>query len=119
MALPSSLESNLDVRRSELVRSHWFQLVDQLDKEIQSVGHPQITGLELQTSVRRCQPPIPGWKRLISRPLPRGERISLITVIFAESNEADVVNLHGDDAQTFVDVIDEVLSHSFTLEPVT
>ena len=95
------------------------QLVDQPENEVKSVGQPQITELEPQTSVERNEPPIPAWKRLISGPLPTDERISLITAIFSDSNEADVVNLDGDDTQTFIDVIDEVLSHSFTLEPVT
>ena len=95
------------------------QPVDQPEDEIKPVGHPQIMGSEPQTSVERYEPPIPAWKRLISGPLPTDERISLITAIFSGRNEADVVNLHGDNAQTFIDVIDEVLSHSFTLEPVT
>ena len=69
--------------------------------------------------VDRQEPQIPAWKHLINRPLPPDQRISLITAIFSESNEADVVNLDGDDAQAFVDVLDEVRSPSFTLEPVT
>lgn len=66
------------------------------------------------------QPPIPAWERLISDALPTDKRISLITAIFSDSNEVDTVNhLHGDDAQAFIDVIDEVLSCSFTLEAAT
>jgi hypothetical protein len=55
-----------------------------------------------------CSGP-PTWKRLISRPLATRERTSLITVIFSDSSEAEAVRLLcGDDAQAFVDVIDEV-----------
>ena len=76
-----------------------------------SVGDPQVTGLGPQPLVDRHQALDPEWKRLISHPLPVDERISLIMAIFSGDNEADTVNrLHGDDAQTFADVIDEVLS---------
>jgi len=52
---------------------------------------------------------IPAWRRLISRPCATDERISLITGIFSDSNETQVVKgLRGDDAQVFVDVMDEV-----------
>jgi len=41
-------------------------------------------------------------------------RISLITDIFSDGEEIEVVRrLSGDDAQSFVDVIDEVIPHSF------
>jgi hypothetical protein len=51
----------------------------------------------------------PVWKRLISRTLAMPERISLITVIFSDHTQIDMVgNLSGDDAQNFIDVIDEV-----------
>ena len=83
----------------------------------QSDDDPQITELEPQKSVDRHEPPIPAWKRLISRPFPIDERISLITDIFSNSIEVDMVNrLHGDDAQTFVDVTDEVPPCSFASE---
>ncbi|KAF9644879.1 kinase-like protein [Thelephora ganbajun] len=52
----------------------------------------------------------PAWKRLISDTLAIHERISLITVIFSDHNQVKMVgNLSGDDAQAFVDKIDEVL----------
>ena len=52
---------------------------------------------------------IPPWKRLIGRPVPEFERISLITAIFSDNNEIGIVrSLRGDDAQVFVDRIDEV-----------
>ena len=46
---------------------------------------------------------------MISHPLSTVERISLITAIFSDRNEVEVVgNLSGCDAQAFVDVINEV-----------
>ena len=60
---------------------------------------------------------IPAWKRLIDRPLPKDERISLIADIFSDRDETEAVKcLRGGDAQSFVDVIDEVLSHSLISE---
>jgi len=49
------------------------------------------------------------WKRLISCPPDKHECILLITAIFSDKHEIGVVrSLRGDDAQAFVDVIDEV-----------
>jgi hypothetical protein len=54
---------------------------------------------------------------LIDHPLTTAERISLITDIFSDSDEVEAVKcLSGDDAQSFVDMIDEVLPRSFTSE---
>ena len=55
------------------------------------------------------------WKRLISDiTLSKHERVSLITCIFSDSNEVESVRLlSGDDAQAFIDVIDEVSVHTF------
>ena len=51
---------------------------------------------------------LPAWKRLISYPLSKHERISLIISIFSDHNGVEVVgHLSGDDAQDFVDAIDE------------
>ena len=51
----------------------------------------------------------PAWKRLIARPLTTHERTSMIKDIFSDRDEIEVVNrLCGDDARSFVDVIDEV-----------
>ena len=56
---------------------------------------------------------LPAWKRLISHPLSKGERTSLLISIFNDRNEAEVVgHLLGDDTQTFVNVIDEVGIHT-------
>ena len=54
---------------------------------------------------------------MIDCPLTTDERVSLITAIFSDRNEIDVVKrLRGDDAQSFVDVMDEVLPLSFISE---
>jgi anti-sigma factor ChrR (cupin superfamily) len=48
-------------------------------------------------------------KRLISRTLATYERILLIATIFSDDNQVKVVgHVTGDDAQTIIDVIDEV-----------
>jgi len=53
---------------------------------------------------------IPAWKRLIGRPLAKDERVSLFAGVFADRGETEVVKrLCGDEAQSFVNVIDEVL----------
>ena len=50
----------------------------------------------------------PAWKLLISSTLTMNERISLIMTIFLDHNQVEMVgNLSGDDAQTFVDMLDE------------
>jgi len=51
----------------------------------------------------------PAWKRLISHTLTTEERISLITEIFSHRDQVVMVGrLYGDDAQTFIDAVDEV-----------
>ena len=56
----------------------------------------------------------PAWKRLIDRPHATDKRISLITDLFSNGDETEAVKcLCGDDAQSFIDVIDEVLLLSF------
>ncbi|KAF9642913.1 kinase-like protein [Thelephora ganbajun] len=55
-------------------------------------------------------PDIPAWKRLITQTLATDERISLITATFSDRDQVKMVkNLIGNDAQTFIDAIDEVL----------
>ena len=55
-----------------------------------------------------CSDP-PAWKRLVSHPLPPHERIYLITTIFSDRGEVEVVaQLSGADAQTFIDILNEV-----------
>jgi hypothetical protein len=59
----------------------------------------------------------PAWKLLISHTLATHERISLITAIFSDNDQVDMVeNLSGDDAQNFIDVVDEV--STCTLSPL-
>jgi len=54
------------------------------------------------------------WKRLIDCALGTNERMPLIADIFSNHDETEAVKcLSGDDAQSFVDVVDEVLSYIF------
>ena len=53
---------------------------------------------------------------MVEVPLASDDQISLITDIFSDRDEIEVVkHLYGDDAQSFVDVIDEVLPLSLVL----
>ena len=46
---------------------------------------------------------------MISDTLTTDERVSLITIVFSDDNEGKRVrNVSGDDAQAFIDLIDEV-----------
>jgi hypothetical protein len=59
----------------------------------------------------------PAWKRLISHAIDTHERISLISAIFSDYDQVQMVkNLFGDDAQNFINVIDEVSTR--TLSPL-
>ena len=61
---------------------------------------------------------IPAWKSLIDHPLTSDQRITLIADIFSDRDETEAVkHLHGDDAQSFVNIIDEVLLHRPTYPP--
>ena len=54
----------------------------------------------------------PPWKRLIGRTLATEERISLITTIFLDNDQVEMVeHLTGNDAQAFIDVVDGVSHH--------
>ena len=58
----------------------------------------------------------PAWKRLTNHVLSTHERVSLLASIFTDRNEVEVAeHIFGDDAQIFVDVVDEV--SIFTLLP--
>ena len=49
------------------------------------------------------------WERLIRHPLAMYEHTSLITTIFLDRNQVEMVEyLSGDDAQTFIDTVDKV-----------
>ena len=70
---------------------------------------PTLEEQEPPTSVDRPEALVPAWKQLISHPLAISERVSLITTIFSDRDGVHEVNhLCGNDAQSFVDVIDEV-----------
>ena len=56
---------------------------------------------------------ISAWKRSIDHPIATDKRISSITAILSNRFVAEAVKrLSRDDAQAFVDVVDEVLFHS-------
>ena len=56
---------------------------------------------------------ITAWKRSMDRPIAVDQRISLITAIFFDRGVAEAVKrLSRDDAQAFVDVVDEVVPYS-------
>jgi len=56
---------------------------------------------------------ISAWKRSIDRPIAVDKRISLITAIFSNHRVAEAVKcLSREDAQAFINVVDEVLFHS-------
>lgn len=57
---------------------------------------------------------LPAWRSLVDPTLAIHERVSAIETIFSEPDEIQVVeNLSGEDAKVFIDVIDEVSTHSF------
>ena len=59
----------------------------------------------------------PTWKHLTSRPLVTRKCIPLIVAIFSNKYEIGVVqSLRGDDAQAFIDVIDEVTPHALSAQ---
>ena len=56
----------------------------------------------------------PAWKRLIEGPLNSDVRVSLIAEIFSDREETEMVKqLRGDDAQSFVDVVVQVISLNY------
>jgi len=58
---------------------------------------------------------ISAWKRSIDRPIAIDKRISLITAIISDRRVAETTKrLWMEDAQAFVDVVDEVLPRSST-----
>jgi len=63
-------------------------------------------------SLTPTNPNSPAWKQLISanHTLTKNERVSLIMEIFSDHNQVRVVveYLSGDNAQAFVDAVDEV-----------
>ena len=56
---------------------------------------------------------IPVWKYLIGSPLTTDERVSLIADLFSDPDEINALKaLSEGDAQSVIDVIEEVLAHS-------
>ena len=52
---------------------------------------------------------VPAWKRLIGRPLAANECIPLIADVLSDRGEVEAINrLSLDEAQSFVDVLDQV-----------
>jgi len=59
------------------------------------------------------------WQRLISRAVPQHELPSLVREIFSNKKTTDMVKrLQAGDAQAFVDVVDEVRSHTLCFRGV-
>ena len=55
----------------------------------------------------------PLWKHLIDRPFTKDQRVSLIEDLFSDGSEMEALkDLGGGDAQSFIDVVDEVSLHS-------
>jgi len=80
-------------------------------------GSIQLVSFYVRSCIRWTDPFLgcsgpPTWKRLITHPLTIHERTSLITAIFSDRSEIEVVrHLCGSDAQSFIDAIDEVFLH--------
>jgi len=56
---------------------------------------------------------ISAWKRSMDQPIAADKRISLVTTIFSNRGVVEAIKrLCRDDAQAFVDVVDEVMPHS-------
>ena len=68
-------------------------------------GHPTLDSPSL------VDPDAPAWKRLINRTFSSHEFISLIEAMSTSEDELKIIrDLHGDDAQAFVDAVQEVRS---------
>ena len=56
----------------------------------------------------------PAWERLVYHPLSMSERVSLITDLFSDRDEVEAIKrLSRTNAQSFVDVLDEVFPLSY------
>ena len=52
---------------------------------------------------------VPAWKRLVDRPLTANECVSLIVDLLSDRGEVEAIKcLSRDEAQSFVDALDEV-----------
>lgn len=80
-----------------------------------------------RTEDTRSPSPIPGpslvpdsckkaLQRLVSRAAPKGELVSLVEAIFSSGRVSDIVGCLGENnAQTFIDAVDEVCHHGSDL----
>ena len=60
----------------------------------------------------RCSD-VPVWKHLAERPFTTDERVSLIADLFSDRDEIEALkDLSESDAQSFIDMVDEVSFHS-------
>ena len=56
----------------------------------------------------------PLWKHLIGLPFTKDQRVSLIEDLLSDRSEMEaLMDLGGADAQSFIDVVDEVSIHAF------
>ena len=56
----------------------------------------------------------PAWERLVDHPLSMSGRVSLITDLFSDRDEVEAIKrLSRTNAQSFVDVLDEVFPLSY------
>ena len=81
------------------------------------VSHPfQLSSILKPDSFLVYSTSPPAWKQLIDHPLSTDERIFLLTSTLTNPDEVEIVGrLRGNDAQAFIDVIDEVTFHIFHL----
>ena len=57
---------------------------------------------------------VPAWKRLAHHPLSPSDRVPLIIDLFFDRDEVEALkHISTDDAQSFIDVLDEVPLHSY------
>ena len=101
-------------------RPHLFADVHRNDREI---GGQNISGSTLTILIHYstfhnlrlitdCSNPL-AWKRLIDPGFPVDKRVDLVTSIFSDRSEIKrVTNISGDDAQAFINAIDEVSLHA-------
>lgn len=87
-------------------------------RSFRSLGSaPHSVGSSFKHPIRLLDGPLaysedPAWKLLISHTPAKEERISLITAIFLDDDQAQMVeHLSGNDAQAFIDVIGGVSPH--------
>ena len=113
MSLTSLFDSSQRLHRLDDIHDDW----EVLTLSINLQAPPDVTDPACPEPLCPPDPAIhtdtdhPGWERLIRSPLATHERASLITTIFSNRDEIEMVKrLCREDAQTFIDVIYEVRS---------